>query len=264
MTIKKLLIEKRRSFTKTTLYIVLLASVLTSKHIVNAQVSSIGIASEYSMEESRLGTIVCSRLQEYVPCSQAYDSGIIGVITDVPAAALITQGDAGNKKLIISDGQSIVRVSNVNGDISVGDFLTSSNVAGVGQKATRNGNVIGKALEAHSGADEALIFVEMNIHQTTRFTDVRNNLLELIREGLAAPVVTPLAALRYVLAALVTITSFILGFVYFGRVARTGVEAVGRNPLAARTIQIGILTNVLIVIAIFSLGLALSYLILIL
>jgi F0F1-type ATP synthase membrane subunit c/vacuolar-type H+-ATPase subunit K len=44
--------------------------------------------------------------------------------------------------------------------------------------------------------------------------------------------------------------------------ARASVEAVGRNPLAQRTITITIFFNILIMIVIFLTGLGLAYLIL--
>ena len=115
---------------------------------------------------------------------------------------------------------------------------------------------------APDASDEGTILMNINIAQTTSFTDARSNLLEVLRSGISAPVLTPLAVIRYLLAAIVLIASFVLGFIYFGRMARTGVEAVGRNPLASRTIQINIFVNLLLMLIIIGIGLALSYLIL--
>ena len=58
--------------------------------------------------------------------------------------------------------------------------------------------------------------------------------------------------------------SFVMGFVYFGRVARSGIEAIGRNPLASRIIQFNVILHILISIVIVLVGLAIAYLILIL
>jgi len=54
----------------------------------------------------------------------------------------------------------------------------------------------------------------------------------------------------------------LLGFVAFGRVAGRGVEALGRNPLAARVIQLGIFLNVFITVAIIAAGILVAILIL--
>jgi F0F1-type ATP synthase membrane subunit c/vacuolar-type H+-ATPase subunit K len=60
------------------------------------------------------------------------------------------------------------------------------------------------------------------------------------------------------------IISFTLGMIYFGRASRTGIEAVGRNPLAKRVIQLTIFLNIVLTIVIVMVGLAIAYLILIL
>ena len=92
----------------------------------------------------------------------------------------------------------------------------------------------------------------------------KGNLLETVRQALLSPTLTPLASLRYVLASIMAVGAFILGFWYFGRVAKTGVEAIGRNPLAGRTIQLGVILNLLLTGVIMASGLVVAYLILVL
>ena len=164
-------------------------------------------------------------------------------------------------------GDVLVRVSSQNGNIEVGNLVTSSNIPGVGQKATSNGFVLGLALEGYTSDDtEATgdILVSLNIHPTSGFVGDRTNLIANVRQALSAPVIAPLASLRYLLAFIIAILSFGVGFVYFGRVVKTGVEAVGRNPLASRAIQITVLINILITIVIVVAGLGIAFLILIL
>jgi F-type H+-transporting ATPase subunit c len=62
-------------------------------------------------------------------------------------------------------------------------------------------------------------------------------LIAVAKQSASAPFFEPLASLRYILATFVVILSFALGFIYFGRVAHAGVEAIGRNPEAASKIQ---------------------------
>jgi len=61
-----------------------------------------------------------------------------------------------------------------------------------------------------------------------------------------------------VVAAFIVIISFIFGFLSFSRVAARGVEALGRNPMAKKTIQLGILLNVIITLGIIVAGLLLA------
>ena len=169
--------------------------------------------------------------------------------------------------MILTSGKAIVKVTSVNGNISVGDFITSSTTAGVGQRADINGFVLGTALEAFSSDDPNTvgeIIVSINIFPATTLSDARTNLVNLARRGLSAPIISPLASLRYLLAFAIAVLAFALGFAYFGRVARTGIEAIGRNPLARRMIQLSIILNIFITIVIILVGLALAFFILIL
>jgi F0F1-type ATP synthase membrane subunit c/vacuolar-type H+-ATPase subunit K len=174
--------------------------------------------------------------------------------------------DLAGLPLAVQSGDAIVRVSTVNGAIEVGDLITSSEMPGVGQKATVNGFVLGLALEAYGSTDPndiGEILVSLNIHPSSSFVGSRTNLVANIRQALSSPVVAPLDSFRYLLAFIIAIISFALGFVYFGRVVRTGVEAIGRNPLASRMIQVTVLINIVITIVIVLTGLVVALLILI-
>jgi hypothetical protein len=60
-------------------------------------------------------------------------------------------------------GQISTKFSGENGDISPGDPLTSSSMAGVATKATKSGPIIGKALEAYSGSGVGKIMVFVSV-----------------------------------------------------------------------------------------------------
>jgi F0F1-type ATP synthase membrane subunit c/vacuolar-type H+-ATPase subunit K len=66
------------------------------------------------------------------------------------------------------------------------------------------------------------------------------------------------------MAFIIGFSSVVTGFIYFGKVARSGVEALGRNPLAARLIQFGIFINLLLTFGIMLLGGVIAYVIIIL
>lgn len=235
---------------------------------VLAQSQLTGIAVSVPVREGDVqgGDLICSDRESYIKCVNEYDSSLYGVVSDEPAASLESEVIE-NAKLVVTDGQATVRVSTINGNIAVGDLITTSLTPGVGQKATRNGHVLGSALQTYDTSDPSQvgeILVSLNIRPTTSLSDVGANLFQTIREGLSASVLSPLASLRYILVAGIVLSSFILGFVYFGRVAKTGVEAIGRNPLAGRTIEFSVILHILLTIVIVAVGLAISYLILVL
>jgi F0F1-type ATP synthase membrane subunit c/vacuolar-type H+-ATPase subunit K len=236
---------------------------------VNAQVTSSGIALPINLKEGEEVTdksIVCSMDGGYGLCSRAYDTEMYGVITNNPSASLEYEDKTG-VALVMTSGSVVVRVTAKNGNIQKGSLVTTSDIPGVGQLADKNGYVLGTALEDFKPPnpnDTGEINIAINIHPAAGMTGARSNLLTVLREGATAPLFEPLDSLRYLLAALILLLSFILGFAYFGRVSRSGVEAIGRNPLASRMIQVTVLMHVLITAVIIFIGFGMAYLILIL
>lgn len=211
-------------------------------------------------------SIICVKDNSYALCENEYDSTIYGVSTTDPAISLEST-DSANPHLVVTSGAAVVNVNALNGNISKGDNITSSTTAGVGIKATRNGYILGNALEDYAPSDpatEGQILVSLNTHLTTNLSDSRANVLESLRQGLSFAVLSPLASLRYLLAFIIVILGFSFAFFYFARVARSGVEAMGRNPLARRSIQVGILFNIVLGVVIVVAALAIGALILIL
>lgn len=233
-----------------------------------AQVSSSGIAISSPVSDSNAvdGDIICTYADGNRRCGQEYDPAMYGVISDNPAAA-IEDSELADSRLIITSGIATVRVSTINGNISEGDFITSSTVAGVAVKATRNGYVLGVALEGYESSDPQAvgrIQVLVNIHPAAGLAGPSRNLLNFIRQGFAVPLFEPLESLRYLLAVAIVLIAFTLGMIYFGRASKAGIEAIGRNPLAKRVIQLTVFLNISLTIIIILVGLGIAYLILIL
>ncbi len=246
----------------------LITAILLSANIeVKAQATS-GIAFNITIadSEAKESDIICGSADGFIRCKSEYDPQIHGVVTENPAVSLEAAADE-ETRLIVTSGIAKVRVSANNGNISKGSLITSSNTSGVGQLASRNGYVLGTAIDEFSSdnqEDTSLINVAINIHPAAGLAGPRSDLLQVLRQGLQAPLFEPLASLRYILAAAIILMAFTLGFIYFGRVARTGVEAIGRNPLASRIIQFSVILHILITIVIILAGLGMAYLVLIL
>ncbi len=230
------------------------------------EASSSGIAIPTTINDSQVstGNIVCSAKDGYRLCNTSYDSSIYGVVNTSPSVSL---GEVTSNKdnYVVVSGTVSVAVSTQNGNISQGDLITTSETPGVGQKVTKNGYVLGTALESFTSSDPkqtSNILVSINIHPTTTFSDTKTNLVEILRNGLSATILTPIEAFRYLLAGLVTVISFVLAFIYFGRLAKAGIEGIARNPLARGRIEFVVIFHIIITIAIFLTGIVISYLIL--
>ncbi len=254
-------------FKKITIFLALIIFYICSYQKINAQITSSGIAISLKLKNVDIenGSIICSKPDGYDVCDKDYDPEIYGVVVVDPSAIFDTEES--DTKPVLNNGVAVVRVSTLNGKIESGSLITSSTKPGVGSLALKSGFVLGTALESFTSdnPDEiGEVKVNINIHPAVGLSSARSNLLQVIREGISAPLFEPLASLRYILAALMILIAFVLGFVYFGRVAKSGVEAIGRNPLASKMIQLSVFIHVLITIVIILVGLIIAYLILIL
>jgi hypothetical protein len=159
-----------------------------------------------AQEESVNSLEVKTKLVSAVMKSQkAYDSKILGIVSANPA--FIGNNPSGRhdqnqfKKVVGLVGRVPVKVTNENGNIQVGDYITTSGqFKGFGMKATRSGNVLGIALESFNGDPETassapsagtvLVFIEpgfQNINNTFVMEDTQVTGVV----GLGVPTSTP-------------------------------------------------------------------------
>jgi hypothetical protein len=235
---------------------------------IYAQNVSAGTATSVLITDKNVqnGNIIVTTSNGYKLSSIAYDTNMYGVYTQSPAIYLQNTTDSQSQPVVTS-GKTNVLVSSIGGNIKKNDLITTSTIPGVGQKATRNGMVLGTALEDYSNSNQKTsgeILAAINPHYNASFTDTKTNILEVLRNASDLTTLGQLTSLRYVLAAGIALLSFGIGFIYFGRVTSSGVEALGRNPLASRTIQLNLILNLAFMVIIIVAGLTIGYLILVL
>ena len=229
------------------------------------QSSGLAISIPITDKNAKDGSIISSTPKGYALSSLPYDQSIYGVITENPSV-FIENINLSDTKPVLSNGKAYVLVSTINGNIKTNDLITTSAIAGVGQKATINGFILGTALQSYTEKDKnkvGKILVSVNPRYNGSFTALRGNILQILKEAPKEAFVSPFNFFRYLLAALVALAAFMIGLIYFGKTARTGVEALGRNPLAGRMIMLGVLFNLLLTLVIIGVGLAIAYLILV-
>lgn len=229
-----------------------------------AQDTSSGIATYVKISDKNVqdGDIIKFTKDGYKRADTPYDTSIFGVVVKNPAMSL-ESGKIPNALPVVTNGKVYVRVSTKNGPIKSGDLITTSTTPGVGQKATENGYVVGTALEDYKDTGKiGRIVMQLNITFNGVTGSTTTNLLSTFRLALSSPYLTPLNALRYVFATGIVLVALFMSVTYFGRMATTGVEALGRNPLAGKSITVGIVINVSLGIGIIGLAIAVAYLIL--
>lgn len=206
--------------------------------------------------EAKAGDIISQTKDGLFRSSIPYDENIIGAVGETP---ILVFGKPTTTTLpIIFSGQALVKVSNINGEIKRGDFITSSDKSGVGQKATQSGFVVGRALEDFN-QEEGLITLVVNIQYVNipagKFTF--GGVVQEIISGLKMPENIP-EILRYLFAILLGGGSFFIGFFSFVKALREGVTGISRNPLAKKSIQSAMILNLIGILILTLAGLALA------
>ena len=234
-----------------------------------AQAISSGVAIYIDIYDKNVkqGSIISFSNKNYHLSKSPYDPTAFAVVTDNPSVALENESaNSATNHAILSEGKIYVLITTANGNIQKGDLITTSSIPGVAQKATADGYVVGTALENYDSSNPkavGLVLTSLNFGYFTQPSSSTTNLMSTIKQAFINPYLGPAGLIRYIAAALVVLISFGVGIGYFGRIITTGVEALGRNPLASKVIMISIVLNLVMMLTIMLVGIAIAYLILV-
>jgi hypothetical protein len=242
---------------KKTLPFLILFGIFSFQIVLSQGVPIIAQYFEIKDPEIKKGDIVSLRNKEIYRSNVPYDENIAGVIGENPI--LVFGKETTTTLPVVSYGKTLVRVTNQNGEIKKGDFITSSNRPGVGQKATESGFVVGKALEDFNEGEGLIpVFVNIQYLNIAPKGPSFGGMIQQIFSALKVPENVP-EVLRYVFATLLAGMSFIFGFLFFARTLREGIVGISRNPLAKRSIQTAMIINLagISILTLAGIGLAL-------
>jgi hypothetical protein len=227
--------------------------------------SGIAISIPIEADDVRDGDIIStSPAGGYILADVPYTPTLYGVVTKNPAVSFENTSKT-NLHFTITSGKAYVHVSSVNGNIKVGDYITSSKTPGIGQKGDSQGFILGTALENYQDDDPShlgkiLVSIKPEYITASVGDGKMPNIFSNIKTAVTTPFPSPLTSLRFLLAVTITAVFFTTAFFLFGKFSKSGIEALGRNPLASKTISLGIVFNLLVAIAIMAAGLFLAYL----
>lgn len=242
-----------------------------------AQLDGAEITSVYTNidPEAAEGDILVSTDKGLVRTAISYDNRIFGVLQAKPVMVFRDIGGSGQP--VMRAGVALVNVSNYNGPIKYGDYITTSEIAGKGQKANESGYIVGVALgELDEANGQKTTFQEKEVAIGTvpvalriefaELTSPRNvsRLFGFLGTSFLSNIRDPKQfglIVRYTAAGLIVLLSFTFAFLTFSRSIAKGIEAIGRNPLAKSAIQFSILINIALMVTTAVVGLVASYLI---
>jgi len=177
---------------------------------------------------------------------------LLGVTASNPLVAL--GGDSKQVQVVIS-GLTPTLVSNINGNIHIGDKITASPIKGVGMKAVSSTEIVGTAetslndaaMSTQTIADKSgkrmkievgLIGAQINVSYYAapqgKFNAIVPTFLVNVGAAVAGKSVSPLRVL-------IGFSGLLIGFVIVGIMVQAGVRAgmisLGRNPLASKVLR---------------------------
>lgn len=241
------------------------SSLFTPSAFAQQGTTDLAVVNYYKVADKNVpnGSIISIVGNAYRLSKTEYDGLIFGVVAQNSAISFVTDDDAG-KYPIATAGNVSLRVTNKAGAIKTGDLITSSTTPGVGQKAVKNGYIVGVAQAPYNKSQVGLIPVALSIGSSTQFSSIRSNLFDTLGLALSSNIVTPLNSLRYVVAGLIVLAVIVIGIFFFGKITKSGMESMGRNPLAGKMIQFNMFLSLGLTVFIMLVGLGLAYLILLL
>ena len=194
---------------------------------------------------------------------RSFDNKMFGVLQDNPL--LVYQNRDTKGKPVVRSGIAQVNVTSINGSIKYGDYITTSNNSGKGQKASESGYVLGIALAKFDSAKPGQIPVAIRIEyaelSSPRFA---GRLFGFIGAAFLENVKDPKNfgnIIRYIAAGLIILLSFTFSFLTFSRSISKSIEALGRNPLAKNAIQLSMVINIVLLVVTAIIGIIASILI---
>ncbi len=241
-----------------------------------AQTPGVEVTSVYEVKdtEAQEGDILTTTQQGLTRTEIGFDNKMFGVISDKP---ILVYRKETTGKPIIRSGITQVNVTTLNGAIKYGDYITSSSVAGKGQRASESGYVLGIALGEFSGEGAPKVDSpqgqvasgKIPVALKVEYAELTNprfagRLFGFLGTALLENVSDPRqlgTVVRFIAAGLVILLSFTFGFLTFSRSIAKSIEALGRNPLAKSTIQLSMIINIGLLVVTGIIGIVASILI---
>jgi len=207
-------------------------------------------------------------------------SQLFGVVVNADQSALTISSDTAGA-YVATTGKFEVLVTTQSGEVKTGDYITASSISGMGMKAGETQElVIGRALQDFDTSDVTMVLgiatvkgldgsshdvvigrvlADLDVKRNPRLSQSAPELLAKFSELIAGKPVTLLRV--YVALAVLIVTAALGGSMLYAGIRSTFV-AIGRNPLAKKSVMRGLLQVIITSMGIFLSGFFAVYLIL--
>lgn len=218
-----------------------------------------------------------------IPLTYSDINNMLGVVVpNANATIVLTPANVTTQQVIIApSGRYNVLVSDQNGSIANGNYLTMSAVPGIAMKADSSQSVIIGRAEGNFSGSNAISSVSLKNSQNSTvkvsigriianiqlapnplYLKNSNSIFAFLTRAEFDVSNKPVSSLKtYVVGLVALATVFITGVVLYAGTSAS-ITAIGRNPMAKRTISRGMFKAILAGLLVFAAGTAAVYLIL--
>lgn len=215
------------------------------------------------------------------PLTKSTIANMLGVVVPASSATVALTPQNNNQQLFVaSSGRYNVLVSDENGVIKSGDYITISPINGVAMKADQNESlVLGRAFIGFNGSSSVVGSVNATttggqkkhvliglipVNISIEYNPLVNRSISYVPSFLAKTASTiaakPVSAVRIYLGLLILFISTILTAILLYSGIKSGMISIGRNPLSKKTIIRSLLETVATGLIIFVIGIFAVYL----
>ncbi|HEX3082529.1 MAG TPA: hypothetical protein VHQ86_04710 [Candidatus Saccharimonadia bacterium] len=238
-----------------------------------ATTSPIVTGSLVSLDEKKSGTVVVADLNNV--------GRLFGVVVPDSSASISLSGTGSGQVQVVTTGTVQTLVTTTGGSIHVGDYVSVSPIAGVGQKVGASSTrVIGTAAADFDGTGDGVtkrtindgsgnkevaigqipIVVSVSSYTATdgKQSYVIPNWLQNLSNTLAGKAVSPV---RIIVAGLILIVAVVSISVLLYAAVRNSIISIGRNPLSRTGVLQGLLTVGFVAVIILAITAVAMYLV---
>ena len=259
----------------------LLLSVVSLTHPMSAQTVTQGYGSDEILQRGMLVSLKDGDATKVEPADSDNIKRLHGIVVD-PNDAPVTLSNETQKTFVATVGRYEALVSDENGTIKQGDYITVSSVRGIGKRTdTKSINVIGKALQDFDGKTDVLSTTDLKdnggVSQKVNIGRIKLDIgiganplakpedvnlpgfLKRATESIAQKTVSPVRV--YLSLAILVAAIAIAGSMLYAGV-RSSMISIGRNPLSKQSITKSLMQIIITSFIVFIIGIFGVYLLL--
>ncbi len=211
-----------------------------------------------------------------VAASHTNSDNLLGVVVSANSSSLSLTNNLANQVQVATSGTLSVLVSDINGVVNRGDYITASPISGVGMKATDNARIVGisqgsieggskQTIKNDSGKDQSVMVgqVPVLVNVSSYFKQPDKTLIPSAVQNIAnAFAGRSVSALPIIISAGIFVVTLLVVVIIIYAMIRNAIISVGRNPLSQSAVYRNVIQMSGLVLAILAAAFTAMYLVL--